>query len=144
MFLCLKISHDLLKLREPTHQDGVTLAEEASKNFPREINQIRNKNKQYDVEEVINLHNKSNILNCIRTQKFSKDLKLYSLEGLAEMKDVFKNKGAYIFTSPPCSIPVWHAEDQVWLVDTHCIAENLGGNGNGILKVFNDIKTCTY
>ena len=37
---------------------------------------------------------------------------------------------------------VWHYDDGIWVIDTHIIAEHLGGNGNVILKVFCDVKSC--
>jgi len=117
---------------------------------PTKVNQYRDKSQCYDVFEAYK------ILKGIRFYSDQPDYditetmgvnKVFSLEG---KKDLYVQLDklprmidpAYgIFTCGNYSFFLGHNDFLFFIYDTHCITESLGGNGNGIIKLFKCTKS---
>ena len=64
---------------------------------------------------------------------------VYSRPGrdeLLSLLDKLSNSVVYLITMQPYSFVAVKEEEQYFIIDTHVISSELGGNGNGILKLF--------
>ena len=111
------------------------MIEEAIQEFPVHI---RDKEQCYEVEEACLLQEKNRIFSGIGLERKVPTRNFIQKKEILSCTKFFKKKGF----SPPYSMDVWHYDDEIWVIDTHIIAEDLGGNGNAILKVFYDVKSC--
>ena len=118
--------------------------------FPLRVNEYREIDRFYDIAEAYTILSRNHLLdtNYDLSEECMSGNKTFSPEGRQEMLSILQSKisscesligiytcSAYIFTIGVCD----HA---LFLVDTHSVNEDLGGNGNALLMVTPDIGGC--
>ena len=68
--------------------------------------------------------------------------RVFSKEGRLQLDNILKSEnGVYVITVPPYTFVLGNILNKWLIIDSHVISEDLGGNGNGIRKVFDDVQT---
>lgn len=146
-FLSLIFCHLLC---QKDHQISVghemaALAEEVIQTYPARFNVHRNLGSQYDISEAYEILRSSNIVGAaleFNELLISPNTVVFSFEGrrdlmgaVCQIYDAKETKvgvytcGGYIFT-------IGCKSGNRFVMDTHCIDKELGGNENGLVKVF--------
>ena len=148
-FLSLIFSHLFRKKEdnisgEDQFQRMASLAEQVIQTYPERFNSYRDLGSQYDISEayeilrlsyVIDAELEFNELVISPNAVFSSGGRRDFMAAARQMYDSAKTKvglytcGGYIFT-------IGCKSGQYFVMDTHCISKELGGNGKGLLKVF--------
>ena len=139
IFLALKICEDALKNESYTGnwEKLKSRCEKIIDEFPNEISNVRDKGEQYELQKAYELMKQQGCISALHLEKKSTDLGVYSADGRNELYDVINTlEGTMIMLVPPYAMVLGKVGDRIYLVDTHRIAEDLGGNGNAIIKVF--------
>ena len=132
----------------PVGEEGfrkiASLAEEVIENYPAKFNSYRQVGIKYDISEAYKILRSSHIVDeafqytkhvISSSGVFSSGGRCDPTEAVNQIYDAEKTKvglytcGGYIFT-------IGCKNGQYFVTDTHCIGKELGGNGNGLLKVF--------
>ena len=142
-------------MQEAVKENGITLeylvqvAEKAVTNLPPKINDRRNFSKMYDPSEAKLVLEQNKLLGssydlseeCISANGvFSKAERTELIEALTskEREDVKSRVGLY--TCCPYTFLVEIHDNSYFLIDTHPVAEELGGDGSAILAATNDLS----
>ena len=123
------------------------LAEEVIRTYPRVFNPFRNIAEMYDVAEGYGILRQTELVTAeyefheqlvAPHPAFSKSGRSALLQALAKLPATAEKNGASaaIYTCGGYIFTVGHLHDHFFLVDSHSIGADLGGNGNGILKVY--------
>ena len=122
------------------------LAEEVIETYPTRFNRHRDLGSHYDVSEAYQILNDARIVRAalefkelllLQNAVFSFEGRQDLMEAVRQIHDAEKTRvglytcGGYIFT-------IGCKSGNFFLTDTHCISEELGGNGNGLVEVFLD------
>ena len=127
-----------------TFEDIAQLAETVIINSPLRFNPIREQSQHYDVWEGYNFSRESKVVE--EEYEFSEEIlsnhgvysacareeltaAVYQLTTATQMRLAFYSCRGYIFT-------IGWAFGNLFLMDTHAISLELGGNGKGLVKVF--------
>lgn len=157
VFLAMGIGHVFLqkvqKSDNVSWDDLATLAEEVISNLPSQINDKRDPSKLYEPSEAKTLLQENGVLTndydlseeCVSANG------VFSEKGRQELLDALLNdqRGnkyrAGLYTCSPYTFLVGIHNDSYFVVDTHPIGEELGGNGNGVLLITKDrtSRSCT-
>ena len=125
-------------------EDIAILAEQVIINSPLKFNFIREKGRHYDVSEAYTLLRKSKVVE--EKYEFTEEIisrhgaysacgreelmaAVYQLTAETKTRIAFYSCGGYIFT-------IGWAFGHLFIMDTHVMSEELGGNGKGLVKVF--------
>ena len=124
-----------------TFEEIACLAEEVIIDFPLQFNPFRDKSRHYDVSEAYGILQKCKVIKeeyefreeilsshgvysaCARDELRAV---VYQLTAKREMRLVFYSCGGYIFT-------IGWAFGYLFIMDTHAIFQEFGGNGNGLV-----------
>ena len=122
-------------------------AERQITNLPHMLNSLRNENMMYDVAEAYSLMRENKLL-VICYHFFEKVVDAENSDFLKECgTDCFKKSvkelaltdtGLAIFTCERYIFTIGTAMGQRFLTETHPISQALGGNGNGLIKLYSD------
>ena len=123
------------------------LAEEVIRTYPQKFNQFRNVAEMYDVAEGYEILREAELVTTeLEFHKqlvaphpaFAKSGRSALLQALTKLPAAAEKNGAStaIYTCGGYIFTVGHLHDHFFLVDTHPIGADLGGNGNGILKAY--------
>ncbi|CAB4012775.1 Cyclin-dependent kinase-like 2 [Paramuricea clavata] len=140
-FLCI-ITADMLLSRV---NDLSTCSCEVILTSPKTFNHIRDMRKWYDVLEEYKLLKTAGIIDA--TYEFSEEIlagdKVYSSAGrnalvkaVRTLSTIDDTARVAIYTSGPYIFLIGCKSGNFFVIDTHPICTELGGNGNGILKIF--------
>ena len=140
VFLALKICEQISKRPSEINQ-LCDLMENIIRSFPIHINKCRDISNQYEAEEALNILLAKKLVKDIHLELKSKDRRLYSPDGMKELPDIFNCEGVFLVTVPPYTFVVWKKEKEMWIMDTHAVSLDLGGNGNAIVVIFPDVKS---
>ena len=157
-FLCAKIAHDLQMSEE--EQNGNTQqfftklpsrVEQIISEHPPEINKVRTMN-LYHIDEASKILWQIGAISCDFdfVEKILHGHHVFSQEArecLWNASSEMGFKGQFstaMFCCEPCVFLIGVMGGKLFLVDTHPVNRNLGGNGNGLLKVFQNcsLKAC--
>ena len=127
----------------------VRLGEEAINNLPSKINDHRDLSKMYDPSEAKSILEQNQLLGS--TYDLSEECisanGVFSKAGMTELiqsltskqkEDVKSRVGLY--TCCPYTFLVGLHDNSYFLIDTHPVTEEFGGDGNGILVATNDLS----
>lgn len=126
--------------------DMTSTAEEVIKEFPRKIHAFRDTSKTYDASEVMTILASNKMLSneYELSEECISGSDVFSEFGRSELSDALisipSNIALHVgvYTCSPYAFMVGLHNDSVFLIDTHSIGEDLGGNGNGILVATSD------
>ena len=139
-YLALKISEYLCMNDGKNFREVSTEVETLILNFPRSVNKFRDRNITYEVEEAYEKMIASNVVAELFLEKVTEVSRVFSREGRQEIEKILsRNEGVYILTVSLYTFILAFINSKWCIIDTHCISESLDGNGNGIVKVFDDI-----
>lgn len=110
-------------------------------NFPKKINHLRNIDETYEVEEALEIMKRAHVLAGVQLQRKINDHRVCSEEGKKELKYALESDGIYVITIPDYTIVAETFHGKVKIIDMHRVSEDLGGNGNGLIKVFQESKS---
>ena len=151
-FLSVGVCDRLLQngdLRERMQWENVReTVESVVTHLPRQVNDHRDVGQLYDVEEAHSILSTNNLLytdydlseGCVSMNK------VFSSAGREEIMETLMSRTLQghlhmgIYTCSPYIISIGVCEDAFFLVDTHPVGGELGGNGNGILLVTPDVS----
>ena len=116
--------------------------------LPRQVNDHRHVDQLYDVEEAHSILSTNSLLytdydlseGCVSMNK------IFSSAGREKIMEMLMSKTLQghlhmgIYTCSPYIISIGVCEDAFFLVGTHPVGDELGGNGNGILLVTPDVS----
>lgn len=146
-FLACKVSEHILFQSNICWKDLVTEVESIITNFPKDLNQIRNKEKQYDPEEAYELMFTNSMISELQLKEMTdKDLgyEVFSTEGMKDLAQMIGEiKKTAVLTVSPYTFMLGREMDQIFLVDTHLVSPKCDGKDGGIIKVFPDVSSCT-
>ncbi len=128
-------------------EDLVGIGEETIRLFPVKINAFRDVSETYDVVNAKAILTSNNLLNanyelseeCISSNGVFTELgrrELYDALNKQDSAEQVNQVGLYICS--PYTFLVGTNSGSFFLIDTHPIREDLGGNGNGILVATSD------
>ena len=140
-FLALKISECILLNYDFTWPQIKNKAENIIMSFPDSLNDKREINELYSLEDAFDLLSKHNLISKGTYSYISKGYKVFSKEGRSELErhlEAASESKSSIITVPPYSFIIGKHSGSWFALDTHVINKDLGGNGNGLLKVFED------
>lgn len=116
-------------------------------NAPSRFNHLRDISKEYDAVESYNLLTKAGLMTS--AYEFSEEFlivpnsKLYSQEGrsfflkaVRELHTTDDIPRVAVYTCGGYAFIIGCKASRFFIVDTHCIRADMGGNGNGMIKVF--------
>ena len=153
VFLAMGIGDAFLqRVQQPGNvswDEFATLAEEVTSNLPSQINEKRDPSKLYEPAEAKTLLQENNLLKnqydlseeCVSANG------VFSEKGRQELLDALLNHQhdnkhrVGLYTCTPYTFLVGIYSSSYFVVDTHPIGEELGGNGNGILVASNDLTS---
>ena len=81
------------------------------------------------------------MLTGLQLVRESEDHRVYSEEGKKELKKVLESDGIQVITIPDYTIVAETFHGKVKIIDTHRVSEDLGGNRNGLMKIFQEGKS---
>ncbi|KAJ8047258.1 Serine/threonine-protein kinase TAO1 [Holothuria leucospilota] len=138
-FLSLKNAEMLLEEKERSWEEIKDRAESLILEFPEKINELRDETRAYEVDEAYNILRSGNLIEEHELSDRCEGHRVFSNEGMKELADLLsRNSGVFIVIVPPLSFVLGRIYQKWVVVDTHVIGEVLGGNGNGVLKIFGD------
>ena len=118
------------------------IVEEIIEGFPRKINSFRDISLHY-VAEAKNILSKHSLIKDVEINILTKNTKVLSNEGRKVMLKAFiKLNGVGIMVCPPYIFVVGKRNSTYFVIDTHVIRKHIGGNGNGIIIEFSNVKSC--
>lgn len=113
-------------------------------NAPRQFNKLRDLNKKYDVLEADKLLRDGGLIQSsfeyteeilVAQRVYSPEGRYALLKGVQKLSEVDEKPNIGIYTSGGYTFLVGYKDGRYFLIDTHSICKELGGNSNGILKV---------
>ena len=112
--------------------------------FSVKINTYRETGKYYEIEESLTIMNKLSLLkNSVDISQLMGGTKVFSIDGC---KDIFSAlcqlNGIGITSVPPYIFVSEHFHGELFVIDTHVIREELGGNGNGAVITLENVEDC--
>lgn len=128
--------------------DVKQIAEDAIINLPRQINKHRNIDEYYDVSEAKVILKKLKLLfsNYELSEECISSSTVFSGAGRTELISALSQKLDQFETAVGCPyiFTVGKHEDALFLVDTHPVSEEVGGNCNSLLLVTPDcsLRSC--
>ena len=149
VFLCIAICDRLLSMDSPSldWKDIKALAEETTQNLPVTINSLRDVAKMYKPIGAYSIMNDEKIVgDCEFLEEFLEGYLALSESGreelinaiLSKSKSVTSSYGVY--TCPPVTFLIGCHDDRLFLLDTHAIGQELGGNGSRLLIQTKDLS----
>jgi hypothetical protein len=148
-FLSVNFVSQLLKRPKDsgTHDDWLdiaALAEDVIKRTPSIVNPYRKKERQYDAMEAFQILRLLGVTDdeYYLTEEITAGYGVFTASGrlaLVNAMEKLFNKYAYnvgIYTCGAYTFTVGCKYGQYFVMDTHSISQDLGGDGNGLLKVF--------
>jgi hypothetical protein len=138
------------KKEKPSWDNLVSFAEEAINNIPSQINDHRDPSKNYDSSEAKSILEENGLLSanyelseeCLSAKGvFSEAGRKEILDGLAKNGQEGMGCQISIYTCGSYIFLIGVYNGAYFLIDTHPIGEDLGGNGNGILVTTEDATT---
>ena len=149
VFLCLLISDRLYRdgerpLSEDCWRDTASLVEEIIVTSPSSFNRLRDLSKFYDVMEAYQLLRKDGLIaKYTISEEMVPRQRVYSQTGRAALMDavtsLYKgdNKSRMaLYTCGGYIVLVGCRSGELFVIDTHPTPVELGGDGNGLIKVF--------
>ena len=145
VFLALRIATLVLSIEHEQPCDMNKLIQEMENiidKFPLIINKLRNINKSYTVPEAFKII-KDNLL-PYEIETLPQCFLFFSEEGKRKLYEILSGDSirTCILTVPPYSLLITKINFRIAVVDTHCIKETLGGNGNAIIRLFYCPRNC--
>ncbi len=135
----MKISENILSKKEKTWQGIKRAASEIITAFPEVLNEKHNKEEMYNLKEAFALLTTNDLISEGSYTYVGKGYEVFSKEGRKELEThletAMENKVS-IVTVTPYSFIMRKCLGSWFALDTHVICHDLGGDGNGILKVF--------
>ena len=139
IFLALKIAEHLLLKKEKSWQDIKQAAEEIITTFPTVLNEKRRKEEMYSLQEAFALLESNDLISEGNYSYVGKGYEVFSEDGRKELEthlETAAENTVSIITVTPYSFIMGKHLGKWFVLDTHVICHGLGGDGNGILKVF--------
>ena len=141
-FLSLKIAESILFDREKIASERQSEVEKIIDRFPSKLDGLRDIDERYTVEDAHDILHAGKLLSPCELTKLSRDHAVFSEEGKAELSGMIEVDGnVCIVTVPDFTFVVANLSPKILVIDTHVIPESLGGNGNGVIKVFDSSKS---
>ena len=151
-FLSIGIWNRLLNSDKPQNQQTWEMVREVVENvicqLPSSVNEHRDVSSFYDVEEAYGIMSSKGLLH--RQYEFSEECvsgnKVFSCAGRYELIKSLKSKATQgkvcfgIYSCSPYILTLGISQNSLFLIDTHPVNEELGGNGNGVLLVTPDLS----
>ena len=119
-----------------------SLVEDIISNYPSKVNERRNLEKRYTVEEVLLLVNdiEGTLFQYI---DMADGADIRSEEGNKALLNCLKDiDGAGILTCEHYSFVIGNSLGQAFTIDTHSIPYHIGGDGNGVIVTFPSHQAC--
>ena len=149
VFLCIAICDRLLSMDSSSldWKDIKALAEETTQNLPVTINSLRDVAKMYEpIGAYSIMKDEKTVGDCEFSEEFLEGNLALSESGreelinaiLSKSKSVTSSYGVY--TCPPVTFLIGCHDDRLFLLDTHAIGQELGGNGSGLLIQTKDLS----
>ena len=140
-FLSLKIADTILNLGDSLSLDLLKhKVEDIIINFPKPINEFRNVESMYTLQEALDLLKLFNMLKHVEVSMASTNMRAYTYAGRRELEKILLTRsGTYIITAPPYTFVMSYMNGHWVIVDTHIIDPSLGGaenNNAGIICEF--------
>ena len=112
--------------------------------FPRNVNPFRDIYRCYDVFEASEIL-KENSLICTPTLKeLTEVTQIFTTEGRNDLLNALRKiKDIGIMVCSPYIFAVGRLADEYFVVDTHAADNSIGGSGNGIVKQFPNVLSCS-
>ena len=134
----MKIATELLGITEEKTPERIKwLTEDGIKEFPIIANQRRDLSSLYVIDAFRLVKDK--VRPC-SLNKVSECYTVFSIDGKNQLEDLMKPNGTYLYlvTGPPYTFIVGKVNNEHIIIDTHMINTNLGGDGNGVIKLIAD------
>lgn len=142
MFLSLKNAELLLQEAEKSWDEVKEMAEHVISDFPRRVNPLRDDTQTYEVTDAHALLRSQKPAAPFELSSCCKGYRVFSKEDIKELNDVLsKDSGSFMVVVPPYAFALRKVNTYWVVIDTNVIGPSLGGNGNGIVKVFHDSKS---
>lgn len=151
-FFCLAICDWFLANKSTCEWEEImTVSENIITKLPLSINKLRNVEETYEPLCAYRiLRNKSLVPECDLSEEFVKQASVFSEAGRKELTNALACKGRTttkaigLYTCTPYTFIVGIHKEVYFILDTHPISETLGGDGNGILLLTEDVssKSC--
>ena len=147
VFLCLSICDQLsMDSSSLDWKDIKALAEETTQNLPVTINSLRDVAQIYGPITAYSIMNDKKIVgNCELSEEFLEGNAALSESGREELINAILSKSKSstsshrVYTCTPVTFLIACYDGRVFLLDTHPIGQELGGDGNGILIQTKDL-----
>ncbi|XP_028417369.1 uncharacterized protein LOC114541766 [Dendronephthya gigantea] len=144
--ICDQILHDIAEAREVNWRRIIDISEHMINNLPLQLHGSRDLTSTYDVSEAYDILKSINLLTFSYelSEEFVKGKKVFSYGGREELMKSLGQKAASektcvgLYTCSPYTFVLGIHAESFFLVDTHCIGSEVGGNGNGILITTKD------
>eukprot|EP00112_Aurelia_sp_Birch-Aquarium-sp1_P019608 Seg4881.2 transcript_id=Seg4881.2/GoldUCD/mRNA.D3Y31 product="Serine/threonine-protein kinase TAO3" protein_id=Seg4881.2/GoldUCD/D3Y31 len=142
-FLSLKVTESILLDKDRVPSERKNVVEKIIDRFPVKIEKHRNIDERYTVEDAYDILHAGKLLSPCELMKLSSDHVAFSEEGKTELSATMEVEGnVCVVTVPDFTFAVANLSKKILVIDTHVIPESLGGNGNGVIKVFDSSKSC--
>lgn len=144
--ICDTILHQIAEGREVDWNTIIQISEHTINSLPLQIHGHRDVTLTYDVSEAYDILKSRNLLTFPYelSEEFVKGKKVFSDGGRKELIESLSQKAAFekmcvgLYTCSPYTFVLGVHTGSLFLVDTHCIGGQIGGNGNGILITTKD------
>ena len=112
--------------------------------FPVKLNPYRDTGKYYEIDESLTIMNKLSLLkNSIEISQLMRGTKVFSIDGCKDIfSALYQLNGIGIMSVPPYMFVGGNFHGELFVIDTHVIREELGGNGNGAVITFGKVEDC--
>ena len=144
--ICDRLSHDGIFHEEPQWEHVRQVIEDIICRLPLTVNEYRDIDRFYDVTEAYTILSNNHLL--AKRYDISEECmsgnKTFSLEGRQEILSILQSKISSgetvvgVYTCSPFIFTIGICDYALFLVDTHSVNEDLGGNGNALLMVTPD------
>ena len=144
--ICDRLLQDGIFHEEPQWEHVRKVIEEIICLFPLRVNEYREIDRFYDIAEAYTILSRNHLLdkNYDLSEECVSGNKTFSPEGRQEMLSILQSKISScesligIYTCSPYIFTIGVCDHALFLVDTHSVNEDLGGNGNALLMVTPD------
>lgn len=137
VFLSLKIAEAILSKKDQEFAERKSKMESIITNFPKKVNPLRNDAIKYAVDDAYELLYKEKLIAKCRLETLNGIDAVFSDAGKADLIKALGTEGnTIVITVPDYTFVAANLKGRIGVIDSHVISEEMGGNGNGIIKIF--------
>eukprot|EP00112_Aurelia_sp_Birch-Aquarium-sp1_P020999 Seg5543.1 transcript_id=Seg5543.1/GoldUCD/mRNA.D3Y31 product="Mitogen-activated protein kinase kinase kinase 13-B" protein_id=Seg5543.1/GoldUCD/D3Y31 len=137
VFLSLKIAEAILSKEYQEFTERKSKMESIITNFPKKVNPLRNDAIKYAVDDAYELLYKEKLIAKCRLETLNGIDAVFSDAGKADLIKALGTEGnTIVITVPDYTFVAANLKGRIGVIDSHVISEEMGGNGNGIIKIF--------